>query len=292
MKKVLKWLGIIGGALVGVILLALAGLYLSAESRFNMSYAITPEPVTIPTDAASLESGKHWAAVHCQGCHSEDYGGGPFFEDPALGHVDAPNLTPGKGGIGAAYTDADWVRAIRHGVKVNGQSVFIMPSSAFYYLSEADLGSVIAYLQSLPSVDRETRPRGLAPLAKVLLSLGQFGNPLYAETIEHDVRPPAPSVGVTAEYGEYLTNVGDCKACHGAQLNGAQPVEPGAPFAPDLTPGGELAGWSESAFINTMRTGVTPSGRQLSDFMPWRGAAKMTDDELAALYAYLTAPAK
>jgi hypothetical protein len=41
-----------------------------------------------------------------------------------------------------------------------------------------------------------------------------------------------------------------------------------------------------------MRTGVTPSGRQLSDFMPWRGAAKMTDDELAALYAYLTAPVK
>lgn len=86
--------------------------------------------------------------------------------------------------------------------------------------------------------------------------------------------------------------MGGCRTCHGAQLNGVQSVEPGAPFAPDLTPGGELAGWSKSAFINTMRTGVTPSGRQLSDFMPWRGAAKMTDDELAALYAYLTAPAK
>lgn len=36
--------------------------------------------------------------------------------------------------------------------------------------------------------------------------------------------------------------------------------------------------------FRTLRTGVTPSGRQLSDFMPWRDAAKMTDDELAALY--------
>ena len=97
---------------------------------------------------------------------------------------------------------------------------------------------------------------------------------------------------MTAEYGEYLTNVGDCRACHGAQLSGAQPVEPGAPFAPNLTPGGELAGWSESDFINTLRTGVTPSGQQLSDFTPWRDAAKMTDDELKAMWLYLQAQPK
>jgi len=41
-----------------------------------------------------------------------------------------------------------------------------------------------------------------------------------------------------------------------------------------------------------MRTGVTPSGRQLSDFMPWRGAAKMTDDELKAMWLYLQAQPK
>ena len=280
------------GGLLGLVLLVLAVLYFSAESRFSKIYTIAAAPVVIPTDAASLEIGKHWAEIQCQGCHSEDYGGGPFFEDPALGHVDAPNLTSGKGGIGATYSDADWVRAIRHGVKVNGQSVFIMPSSAFNYLSDGDLGGVIAYLKSVPPVDRETRPRGLAPLAKVLLSLGQFGNPLYAETIEHDTRPSAPPVGVTAEYGEYLTNVGGCRNCHGAQLNGAQPVEPGAPFAPNLTPGGELAGWLESAFINTLRTGVTPSGQQLSDFMPWRDAAKMTDDELKAMWLYLQSQPK
>jgi hypothetical protein len=36
-----------------------------------------------------------------------------------------------------------------------------------------------------------------------------------------------------------------------------------------------------------MRTGTTPSGRQLSDFMPSRSLAKMTDEELQALWRYL-----
>jgi mono/diheme cytochrome c family protein len=287
MKKILKWIGIVVGALVGLIVLALAGLYLSVESRFNKTYDITSEPVAISTDAASLEVGKHWAEIHCQACHGEDLGGGSFFEDPSLGYVDAPNLTAGKGGIGAAYTDADWVRAIRHGVKANGQSVFIMPSNDFYYLSDADLGGIIAYVKSFPPVERETRPRSLAPFAKVLYSLGAFGNLLYAETIQHDVRPPAPPVGVTVDYGEYLANAHGCPSCHGPQLNGAQPAEPGAPFAPNLTPGGELIGWSEADFVTALRTGVTPSGRQLSDSMPWQGLGKMTDDELKAVWMYL-----
>lgn len=289
MKKVLKWIGIIVGGLVGVILLVLAGLYLSAEFRFNKTYAITPEPVTIPTDAASLEIGQHWAEIQCQSCHGADLGGGPFFDAPSLGYADAPNLTAGKGGIGATYTDADWLRSLRHGVKINGQSVFIMPSNDYHYLSDADLGSIITYMKTLPPVDRETRPRALTPMAKVLYSLGAFGNLLYAETIQHDVRPLAPPVGVTVDYGEYLSNANGCPSCHGPQLNGAQPSEPGAPFAPNLTPGGELAGWSEAAFIEAMRTGVTPSGQQLSDAMPWKGLGKMTDDELKAVWMYLQA---
>ncbi|MBI3242629.1 MAG: c-type cytochrome [Chloroflexi bacterium] len=287
MKKILKWIGIVVGALVGLIVLALAGLYLSAEFRFNKTYDITPEPVTVPTDAASLAIGKHWAEMHCQTCHGEDLGGGPFFDDPSLGYVDAPNLTAGKGGLGGANTDANWVRAIRHGIKHDGTSVFIMPSSDYYYLSDADLGGVIAYVKSVPPVDRETRPRSLAPFAKVLYSLGAFGNLLYAETIQHDVRPPAPPVGVTVDYGEYLSNANGCPSCHGPQLNGAQPSEPGAPFAPNLTPGGELVGWSEADFFKALREGVTPGGRQLGDAMPWKGLGKMTDDELKTVWLYL-----
>ena len=147
-------------------------------------------------------------------------------------------------------------------------------------------------MKTLPPVDRETRPRALTPMAKVLYSLGAFGNLLYAETIQHDVRPTAPPVGVTVDYGEYLSNANGCASCHGPQLNGAQPSEPGAPFAPNLTPGGDLAGWSEADFTATMRTGVTPSGQHLSDAMPWKDLGKMTDDELKAVWLFLHAQPK
>ena len=287
--KILKWIGIVLGGLVLLIALAAGGMIASSTNRFTKTYDIQPEPLTVPTDEASLTIGKHWAEMHCQGCHGEDLSGGPFFEDPGLGYVDAPNLTSGKGGVGATNTDADWVRAIRHGVKADGTSVFIMPSNDFYYLSDTDLGGIIAYVKSVPPVDREIREPNLKPFAKILYAVGAFGNLLYAETIQHDVRPPAPSVGVTVEYGEYLVNAHGCKSCHGQNLAGAQPPEPGAPFAPNLTPGGELPAWTETEFITLLRTGVKPSGEELSDSMPWEGLGKMTDDEIKAVWMYLQA---
>lgn len=285
--KILKWIGIVLGGLVLLIALAAGGMIASSTNRFTKTYDIQAETITVPTDETSLAIGKHWAEMHCQGCHGEDLSGGPFFEDPTIGYVDAPNLTSGKGGVGATNTDADWVRAIRHGVKADGTSVFIMPSNDFYYLSDTDLAGIIAYVKSVPPVDNEIRERTFKPFAKILYAVGAFGNLLYAETIQHDVRPPAPAVGLTVEYGKYLADAHGCKSCHGEALSGDQPAEPGAPLAPNLTPGGELAVWTEADFFNTLRTGVTPSGHELSESMPWQGLGKMTDDELKAVWMYL-----
>jgi mono/diheme cytochrome c family protein len=288
MRNILKGIGVVGGALLALIVLVIVGMIVSTNSRFSKTYDIPVETISIPADAAGLAIGKHWVEMHCQECHHADLGGGEFFNDPQIGYVDSPNLTAGKGGVGAIYTDADWVRAIRHGVKHDGTSVFIMPSSDFYYLSDADLGGIIAYMKSAPPVDRKTRPPNLSAFGKVLYALGAFGNLLYAETIPHDApRPPAPPAGVTVEYGEYLVNAHGCRACHGAELSGAQPPEPGAPFAPNLTPGGELLGWDEADFMTTLRTGVTPTGEALADSMPWQGLGKMTDDEMKAVWLYL-----
>ena len=126
----------------------------------------------------------------------------------------------------------------------------------------------------------------------MLFQLGVLGDLLRAETISHEVRPPAPPVGMTLEYGEYLVNSNGCKACHGDNLAGGQPPEPGAPFALNLTPGGELIGWDEADFFTAMREGRTPDGRQLSDAMPWKGLGNLTDDELRAIWLYLQAQPK
>ena len=47
---------------------------------------------------------------------------------------------------------------------------------------------------------------------------------------------------------------------------------------------------SEAQFAEMMRSGVKPDGVAFPETMPWQVAAQLTDDDMAALYAYLTAP--
>lgn len=155
-------------------------------------------------------------------------------------------------------------------------------------MSDEDLGAVIAYLRTLPAVETEhpaTNINGI--LARILAAIGSF--PTAAELVEAEgPRVSAAPEGVTAEYGFYLTRIAGCTVCHGPNLSGAQPGDPASPPAPNLTPGGELIGWTEADFVTVIRTGVTPTGRELqSDFMPWKDFANFTDAELGAIWAYL-----
>ncbi|MDX1435223.1 MAG: hypothetical protein R3335_00335, partial [Anaerolineales bacterium] len=64
---------------------------------------------------------------------------------------------------------------------------------------------------------------------------------------------------------------------------------PEDPPAMNLTPAGELSVWSFDDFLTAMRTGLTPSGRQLDDnFMPYKSIfGEMTDEEWEAIWLYL-----
>jgi mono/diheme cytochrome c family protein len=65
----------------------------------------------------------------------------------------------------------------------------------------------------------------------------------------------------------------------------------GNSYAANLTPDGEtgLGGrYTEAAFIKTMRTGKKPEGEDLLPPMPWPAFRHMTDEDLKAVYAYLT----
>lgn len=299
MKRVLKWLGIVALGLVAVVVVIALVSNLMARSRLGRTYQVTPEQVVVAADAASVERGKNLALgrAGCADCHMQDLAGGPMIDEPIMARLAAANLTPGKGGIGGSYTDADWVRAIRHGVKADGHPVFVMPSQDFYYLSDQDLGDIIAYLKTLPPVDRETNGLSLGPLGAVLFVTGQFP-PLPADIIDHTApRPTAAQRGVTTEYGQYLAMTSGCMACHGASLSGAPSQSGSSPdspsSAPNLTPGGELRTWSEADFLKALKTGMTPNGRQLSTDMPWKAFSRMADDDLRALYAYVhSLPAK
>lgn len=290
MRKFFKWLGIILGSLLGLILLVLLGLYINANVRLSKAYTVQAETITIPTDSASIERGRQWVeSGACKYCHGEDLAGTAFLDDPMLGKIPARNLTPGIGGVGNTFTDADWVRAIRYGVNPEGHSLIIMPSSDFYYFGDSDLGDIIAYLKSLPPVDKEWPGPEFTPLGKILASAGALGKVIEAENINYDAaHPSAPTEGVTPEYGAYLTEVNTCRMCHGEDLAGVEtPPNPAAPPVPGLVAGSEVASWSEADFIQTIRTGITPNNRPLTEFMPWKEFKNMTDDQLKAIWLYL-----
>jgi mono/diheme cytochrome c family protein len=110
---------------------------------------------------------------------------------------------------------------------------------------------------------------------------------LAADQIDHtSPPPPQPAPGATVAYGEYLTRT--CTECHGDNLNGAPFGPPGEEIiTPNLTPGGELASWSEQDFFTAMRKGLTSNGHHLKEDMPWKYYGKMTDEELKAVWLYL-----
>lgn len=290
MKKILKWLGIVIGSLVGLLLLIIAVLYGRGAFLLNKSYTIPVEPISAPADEAALERGKHLSSFLCAECHGEDLGGVVnWFSSPELGAVDSANLTSGEGGIAREFTSVeDYVRAIRHGVDPEGKPIYMPGVLAFNHMSDADLAAVVAYLNTVPPVDRITRGNEqLTPLAILLVGAGQF--PMPAELVDHtNQHPVAPPIGVTPEYGQYLAVLNHCDECHGPQLSGGRHPDPRLTiFGPNLTPGGLLASWSEEQFISAMRTGVVPTGRQLSEYMPWKMIGRMTDDELHAVWLYL-----
>jgi cytochrome c len=291
-RKILKWIGVVLGSLVGLLVLAFIVLYTVGTVKWNRlhgKYEVPVETITIPTDQASIARGKHIATIRmCGHCHTETLSG-QTDRAPGLITLSIPNLTSGAGGIGAMNTDEDWVRAIRHGVGHDGRGLVLMPSKIWYYLSDEDLGVLIAYLKSLPPVNNEMPKTDLEPLGRVMLTLGQLPPEIVPNVtvIDHyGPRPVTPGTGVTVEYGKYLALT--CTLCHGENLNGQTIREGGNVYvALNLTRGGEMGYWSEAQFISTLRKGVTPGGHQLKDFMPWKYFGQMTDDELKAVWLYL-----
>lgn len=291
MKKVFKWIGIVLGLLVGLIVLAGVVLFVTGNSRLSKTYDFPPSGIVIPTDAASIKYGRHRVETLCVDCHAGDLGGviGWTVVGP-LATIDSANLTSGEGGIGEEFTtDEDYVLAIRHGVDPEGKPLYMPAVAAFQYISDEDLGAMIAYLKTIPPVDRKTNGSQFSTLGRIIFAAGMFGK-LPVEEVSHQDNISAPEAAVSVEYGAYLVDIGDCRACHGQELAGGSYPDPAvtAPV-PNLTPGGELGAWTEAQFVTTMLTGVTPFGYQINrKLMPVEEVGALTDDELKAIWLYLT----
>jgi mono/diheme cytochrome c family protein len=104
----------------------------------------------------------------------------------------------------------------------------------------------------------------------------------------------APVSQELMKHGAYLARAGDCIACHtaqeGQQFAGGLPLNTpiGVIYSTNITPDLEtgIGRWNADDFLKVMREGVAKKGYHLYPAMPYTSYARLSQEDLSALYAY------
>jgi mono/diheme cytochrome c family protein len=238
-------------------------------------------------------------AAGCLGCHTEEkkdaaaYAGGRALKTP-FGTFYGPNITPHKeAGIGA-WSEADFVRAMREGRRADGANLFpAFPYPSFTKMSDGDLRDLWAYLRSLPPNATPSRPHELGFLYRwrflVTVWKWLFFTPgaFVADTKD-----------AVLNRGAYLVQaLGHCGECHtprnffGAPkkdrfLAGAKLDKTGVP---NITPT-RLKKVSDGELKDVLKTAMTSDGDVLAESMAEvvrNTTSQLTAQDLDAMVAYL-----
>lgn len=185
MNRALKWIGAVVGVLIVLLFSIATSLAIFAQRNFKPKLAARPlYQITADTSPEGIARGKYLMenATDCtHACHTPE-GGQPligFSEKISQGPVQAvfavPNLTPDlETGLGQ-WTDSEIARAIREGVDKDGVALVVMPYDNYRVMSDADIAAIIGYLCNLEPVNNPV-PEFQAHLgAKMMLTLGMFG---------------------------------------------------------------------------------------------------------------------
>lgn len=263
---------------IGLVLALTFYVYMRSDMELHKVYDVAVEPIEMPTGPGVVAEGERLARIRgCFWCHGQFLEGQKYFAEADKGLIAiAPNLTSKV----REYTPAEFARAVRHGVKSDGTSVQpAMPSFAFYNMSDADMGAIIAYIQSLPVREGFQGEFRLMPIGWFRWTAGRFP-PNAAELIDHTAARPDPALnGELTERGRYLAE-SICTECHGD--NGRIRV----PNTPDLV---VAAAYTREDFQRLMRTGAPIGERKIDyhmvDVSKYR-YIELRDDEIDALHAY------
>jgi mono/diheme cytochrome c family protein len=287
LKKILKSIGIITAALLLIVAIAYTIIYFNMERRMNKTYRFTASTLTIPTDSASIASGRHIASIKgCNDCHGANLAGTTMIDDFPLGRLSSRNLTRGEGGLSAGFTTEDWVRALEHGIDKNGKPLLFMPSHETTQMTKNDLASLIAYCKQVTPVNNHLPENKIGPVTRIMAFVDRM--PLLSvEKIDHSKSlTEMVDTADAVAYGKYLSV--PCMGCHKSNLKGGEPVAPGFPVVANITSTGRVGNWSEEQFLHTLRTGERPGDKPLNnEFMPWKMTAQYSTKEISPLYAYL-----
>jgi mono/diheme cytochrome c family protein len=295
-----------------ILLFTLSGIVMAAGAgvgflQLRKPAMQQPRDIRIERTAERLARGKYiFNLADCDGCHSpRDFSrfDGPVIESrrgsgtvmpPEMGLpgvVAPPNITPDlETGIGK-WTDGERVRAIREGVDRDGRALFpMMPYASFRHMSDEDVYSLVAYLDSLPPV------RNVVPQTHL-----KFPVSLMIKSAPQPVKAPVPPPDHTnkAKYGEYLVTVAGCMGCHTPTLSGGEKFVMGtgvvvvsANISPDIYTG--TGRWTEQDFVDRFtqyrdyaENGSPQVGPESFTLMPWLNFCRLPENDLRAIYAFI-----
>ena len=276
MRRLNKWLGIILGSIVGLAVLATLVAWIGGGLVAGRVYDISPSTFAVDNETADIDEGRRIAlTLGCfDGCHGERLSGNVFYDDIWIGTFVAPDLTQSF----ANLSDAELDSVIRRGVRRNGKSTFIMPSSGLHHLSDEDLSNIVAFVRSQPVGDGHAYEANPGLMARFFLLIREF-EPQAQQIIDDSPWLSGSPTRTSQNAGRYLAQTA-CAECHGTDLQGM------VDFTPSLA---AVAAYSLDDFQTLMKTGVPIGNREL-ELMKEVATGRFvhfTDSEIAALHGYL-----
>ena len=244
------------------------------------------------------------AAAGCADCHTDRphggrlYAGGRALTTP-FGTFYAPNITPDlETGIGQ-WSDAQFLNALREGVRPDGSNYFpVFPYPSFTKITDEDARAIKAYLFTQPAVKQSNRAHDVAfPFSWRFLQNGWkllFFSPGPFR--------PAPERGEAYNRGAYLvTALAHCSECHTPRnwFGATQPSRflagtahgPDGKAVPNITPDSEtgIGKWSDDDIVTLLKDGQTPDfdfvGGAMAEVV--KNTAQLTNADRHAIAVFL-----
>jgi mono/diheme cytochrome c family protein len=293
-----------------VAIIALGVSALGAAAAFAQSVANSVTGAAAPDTETALIHQGHLLAIasDCMACHTvadkgKPFAGGYGIVSP-MGTIYSTNITPSKrAGIGN-YTEAQFARALREGVRADGAHLYpAMPYTSYVGMTDKDVHALYTYfMKGVEPVD-DVPPQTALPLPFSIRQSMIVWNMLFLKNQRFTVDPHR---SVEWNRGAYLTNVlAHCSACHTPRNfmmaedidQGFSGAQLGPWYAPNITsdPVSGIGAWSDDELVTYLKAGHVDGKNQAAGGMAeavQNSLQFLSDDDLKSIAVYLrsTAP--